>query len=109
MSVGFGMIFGLACWLDRALGHAASLADAALPAAVHREVFVDRLDGWVGSLQPAIIVPLVLLAIGWTIWRAREDARAGGRTGIISIWCCSPFPADHRGDRRRDLSRTTAS
>ena len=68
------MIFGLATWLFAPWGVAGSLADAALPPPYTREVFMKRLGGWVDSLQPMIVVPLILLAIGWTIWRARRDS-----------------------------------
>ena len=47
MSIGFGMIFGLASWLVSPWGVAGSLADAALPPPYTREVFMKRLDGWV--------------------------------------------------------------
>jgi hypothetical protein len=91
MSVGFGMILGLASWLASPWGTAGSLADAALPPPYTREVFMKRLDGWVSSLQPAIIVPLVLLAIGWTIWRARRDQERSDGFGTISTLLLLPF------------------
>ena len=67
MSVGFGMIFGLATWLVGTGGSPRVLADAALPPPYTKEFFASRLREWVISLQPLIIVPLVLLAIGSTI------------------------------------------
>jgi sugar phosphate permease len=91
MATGFGMVFGLSTWLLAPWGVTGSLADAALPPPYTREVFMRRLDGWVGSLQPMIIVPLVLLAIGWTIWRARKDRRPSDGFGTISAMLLLPF------------------
>jgi sugar phosphate permease len=91
MSVGFGMIFGLASWLVSPWGVAGSLADAALPPPYTQAVFEKRLWGWVDSLQPAIIVPLVVVAIAWTIWRAREDRAASDGFGTISAMLLLPF------------------
>ena len=91
MSLGFGMFFGLATWLLSPWGVAGSLADAALPPPYTKEVFLKRLEGWVDSLQPAIIVPLVLLAIGWTIWRARRDRTRSDEFGTISAMLLLPF------------------
>ncbi|MGH2637589.1 MAG: hypothetical protein ACRDHU_15775, partial [Actinomycetota bacterium] len=52
---------------------------------------MKRLGGWVDSLQPAIIVPLVILAIGWTIWRARRDHERSDQFGTISALLLLPF------------------
>ena len=57
MSVGFGMIAGLASWVLGISGTAASLADAALPPPYSKRFFAGRLWEWVGSLQPLITVP----------------------------------------------------
>jgi MFS family permease len=91
MATGFGMVFGLSTWLLAPWGVTGSLADAALPPPYTREVFMQRLDGWVGSLQPMIIGPLLLLAIGWTIWRARRDRRPSDGFGTISAMLLLPF------------------
>ncbi len=91
MSVGFGMIFGLSTWLIAPWGVTGSLADAALPPPYTKEVFFNRLSGWVGSLQPGILVPLVLLAIGWTIWSARRDRARSDEFGTISAMLLLPF------------------
>ncbi len=91
MSAGFGMIFGLATWLIAPWGVTGSLADAALPPPYTKEVFFNRLSGWVGSLQPGILVPLILLAIGWTIWRARRDRARSDEFGTISAMLLLPF------------------
>src|ERR671924_698709 len=91
MATGFGMIFGLATWLTAPWGVAGSLADAALPPPYTREVFMKRLDSWIDSLQPAIVVPLILLAIGWTIWRARRDRQPSDGFGTISTVLLLPL------------------
>jgi MFS family permease len=91
MATGFGMIFGLALWLVAPWGVAGSLADAALPPPYTQEVFMKRLGGWVDSLQPVIVVPLVLLAIGWTIWRARRDRQPSDQFGTISAMMLIPL------------------
>ncbi|HET7235201.1 MAG TPA: MFS transporter [Actinomycetota bacterium] len=91
MSVGFGMIAGLGSWLVSPWGVAGSLADAALPPPYTKEVFLKRLDGWVDSLQPMIIVPLVLLAIGWTVYRARKDRKPSDGFATISAMMLLPF------------------
>jgi Major Facilitator Superfamily len=91
MATGFGMIFGLATWLTAPWGVAGSLTDAALPPPYTRDVFLRRLGSWVGSLQPAIIVPLILLAIGWTIWRARKDRQPSDGFGTISAILLLPL------------------
>jgi len=91
MSVGFGMIFGLATWLIAPWGVSGSLADAALPPPYTRDVFFDRLKGWVGSLQPGILIPLVVLAIAWTIWTARRNRERSDEFGTISAMLLLPF------------------
>ncbi|MGH2651456.1 MAG: hypothetical protein ACRDHK_09640, partial [Actinomycetota bacterium] len=68
-------------------GVAGSLADAALPPPYTREVFLHRLGGWVASLQPLITFPLILLGIGWVIYRARKDRQPADGFGTISaLW-----------------------
>jgi MFS family permease len=91
MSAGFGILFGLATWLIAPWGVSGSLADAALPPPYTREVFFDRLKGWVGSLQPGILIPLVVLAIGWTIWTARRNRKRSDEFGTISAMLLLPF------------------
>ena len=87
LSIGFGMALGLGLWLVGLWGVKGSLADAALPPPYTRQVFETRLWQWVRSLQPVITLPLVGLAIGWTIWRARRDRRPASGFGTISaLW-----------------------
>ena len=87
LSIGTGMILGLASWLVGPWGVTGSLADAALPPPYTQAVFEKRLWGWVGSLQPLITVPLILLGIGWVIWRSRADRAPASQFGSLSaIW-----------------------
>ncbi len=87
MSIGAGMIFGLALWLVGPWGVKGSLADAALPPPYTQAVFEQRLSQWVRSLQPMITLPLILLAIGWVVWRARRDRQPASEFGTVSaLW-----------------------
>ncbi|HEX9124504.1 MAG TPA: MFS transporter [Actinomycetota bacterium] len=87
LSIGFGMILGLASWLVGPWGVKGSLADAALPPPYTQAVFEKRLGQWVLSLQPAITFPLILLGIGWVVYRARRDRRPASGFGTISaLW-----------------------
>lgn len=87
MAIGFGMIFGLGTWLLAPWGVKGSLADAALPPPYPKEAFMKRLGSWVGSIEPQITVPLILLAIGWTIYRARRDrAPADTAATLSAVW-----------------------
>ena len=91
MSVGFGMIGGLAMWVVGIWGKSASLADAALPPPYTKEFFAARLREWVMSLQPLIIGPLVLIAIVSTILLARRERRPADTYDQASIWWLLPF------------------
>ena len=90
-SVGLGMFAGLACWVIGIWGSAASLAEAALPPPYTAEFFTARLKEWTLSLQPAVIVPFIVVAIVSTIaWatRQREPARTEDQ---VSIWWLVAF------------------
>ena len=52
MATGFGMIFGLARLARRAVGRYRLARRRRAASAVHEDVFLKRLDGWVDSLQP---------------------------------------------------------
>jgi MFS transporter len=91
MSVGFGIVFGLATWLVSPWGVAGSLSDAALPPPYTKDVFFKRLSGWVFSLEPIITIPLILLAIGWVVWRARRDRRPASEYGTVSAMWLLPL------------------
>jgi hypothetical protein len=87
LSTGFGMIFGLATWVIGPWGASGSLADAALPPPYTQEVFTARLVDWVKSMQPVIIVPLILLAIGSAIWTARRRREPGDMFVVLpTMW-----------------------
>jgi hypothetical protein len=91
LSIGTGMILGLASWLVGPWGVKGSLADAALPPPYTQAVFQQRLSQWVGSLQPMITFPLILLAIGWVVWRARKDRAPASQFGTISVMWLIPL------------------
>ena len=91
MSVGSGMVAGLACWVIGIWGKPASLAEAALPPPYTAKFFTDRLVEWVESLQPLVIVPFIVIAIVSTILlsrRTREPARGEDQ---VSIWWLVAF------------------
>ena len=91
MSVGFGMIAGLATWVIGIWGKPASLAEAALPPPYTAKFFTDRLVEWVTSLQPVVIVPFIIIAIVSTVLmskRTREPARTEDQ---VSIWWLVAF------------------
>ncbi len=91
MSCGFGMIAGLAMWVVGIWGPAAKLSDAALPPPYTKAFFLERLGQWVGSLQPAIIGPLILVAIVSTILLARREREPAGTYEMVSIWWLLPL------------------
>ena len=85
MSVGFGMIAGLAMWIVGIWGQTASLSEAALPPPYTKEFFADRLVEWVVSLQPMVIVPFIVIAIVSTILLARSERRPAHTYDLASI------------------------
>ena len=54
-------------------------------------MFLGRLVGWVKSFQPIVLVPLVLLAIGWTVATARRERVRSESFGTISAALLLPF------------------
>ena len=91
MSVGFGMIAGLAMWVVGIWGEPASLAEAALPPPYTAEFFADRLFEWVGSLQPIVIVPFIVIAIVSTILLSRRTREPARTEDQVSIWWLIAF------------------
>jgi Major Facilitator Superfamily len=91
MSVGFGMIAGLASWVAGIWGTTANLKDAALPPPYAKAFFVDRLLEWIGSMQPVIVVPFVALAIGSTVLLARRERRPANTFDVTSAWWLLPL------------------
>ncbi|MGZ5289090.1 MAG: MFS transporter [Actinomycetota bacterium] len=91
MSVGFGMVAGLACWVIGIWGKPASLAEAALPPPYTAKFFADRLFGWVGSLQPIVIVPFIVIAIVSTILLSRSSREPARTEDQVSIWWLLAF------------------
>ncbi|MFL5767008.1 MAG: MFS transporter, partial [Actinomycetota bacterium] len=90
-AAGLGIIAGLALWLIGIWGPVGSLADAALPPPYTESFFLNRLGGWITSLVPIITFPLILLAIGWVIWRSRRDHEPADAFGQLSILWLLPL------------------
>ncbi|HEX7248220.1 MAG TPA: hypothetical protein VF351_08990, partial [Actinomycetota bacterium] len=91
MSVGFGMVAGLACWVIGIWGKPASLAEAALPPPYTPEFFTARLVEWTRSLQPLVIVPFIAIAIVSTIVVSRRSSRPARTEDQVSIWWLVAF------------------
>jgi MFS transporter len=90
MSVGSGMVFGLAMWLVGIWGRAADLAEAALPPPYTKRFFVDRLVEWVRSMQPMVIVPFMVVAVVSTVLLARRSRRPAHLYDLAAIWWMLP-------------------
>jgi len=91
MSVGFGMILGLSSWVIGIWGSSASLSEAALPPPYTAEFFIQRLEEWTLSMQPIVIVPFIVVAIGSTILRARRTRQPARNEDLASIWWLLAF------------------
>jgi MFS family permease len=91
MSVGFGMVAGLAMWVVGIWGKPASLAEAALPPPYTARFFADRLIEWVQSLQPIVIVPFIAIAIASTILLSRRTREPARTEDQVSIWWLLAF------------------
>ncbi len=90
-SIGLGMIAGLAMWPIGIWGQAASLKEAALPPPYTKRFFVDRLGGWIGSMQPVVIVPFIVVAVVATILLARRTRRPAHLYDTAAIWWMLPM------------------
>ena len=90
-SVGLGMFVGLASWVVGIWGTTASLKEAALPPPYTKAFFVDRLLEWIGSMQPAIVVPFIALAIGSTILLARRRRLPADTFDVTASWWLFPL------------------
>jgi len=91
ISVGLGMLAGLASWVIGIWGSSASLKDAALPPPYTKAFFVDRLLEWIGSMQPVIVVPFIALAIGSTILLANRRRTAADSFDVAASWWLFPL------------------
>jgi MFS family permease len=91
LSVGFGMIAGLASWVIGIWGSSASLAEAALPPPYTAGFFSQRLEEWAKSMQPVVIVPFIVVAIASTILKSRRDRRPARNEDEVSIWWLLAF------------------
>ena len=91
MATGFGMIIGLACWLAGIWGVKASLADAALPPPYTKSFFIQRLTQWIGSLNPLITGPLIVVAIVSAVLVSRRRHQPADQFTTLSAWWLFPF------------------
>jgi MFS family permease len=91
LSVGSGMISGLAMWVVGIWGKPASLAEAALPPPYTADFFTDRLVEWVASLQPIVIVPFIVIAVISTILLSRHTREPARTEDQVSIWWLVAF------------------
>ncbi|HEX6844335.1 MAG TPA: MFS transporter [Actinomycetota bacterium] len=91
MSVGAGMVAGLACWVVGIWGEPASLADAALPPPYTKVFFLDRLWEWIVSLQPWFTVPMMAIAIVSTILLSKRTQRPADAYDVHAAWWLFPF------------------
>jgi MFS transporter len=91
LSVGFGMIFGLALWAVGIWGQSAPFADAALPPPYDRAFFNTRLLDWILSMKPLVTFTLAGLAIVATVWQARRLRRPADTYSVTSIWYLFPY------------------
>ena len=90
-SVGVGMIVGLASWVVGIWGTTASLKDAALPPPYTKKFFVSRLGTWFSSMQPEVILPLIVIAIAGTILLARRSKKPADSYDITAAWWLFPL------------------
>ena len=89
ISAAVGVVVGLAMWKVGVWGVKAPFADAALPPPYPLEVFKSTLGDWVGSLKPALIGPLIAIAIGSSpSGRGRNARTAFPWTSTRGCRCC---------------------
>ena len=82
VAAGLGGAFGLAMWKVGIWGLKAPFSDAALPPPYPAQFFRDRLHEWVGSLHPAIVLPLIVVAV---VAVAAAGLRRGERADHYSL------------------------
>jgi len=91
LSVAAGMVAGLASWVIGIWGVTASLQEAALPPPYTAEFFSSRLGQWVDSLQPLVLVPLVVIAIASAIALSRRTREPAHTFDQSAIWWMLAF------------------
>ncbi|MEA2550602.1 MAG: hypothetical protein QOE25_371, partial [Actinomycetota bacterium] len=91
MSIGFGMILGLATWVVGIWGVVGNLKDAAAPPPYTKAFFKARLDDWVTSMHPLVAGPLILVAVGGVILWSRRERKPAIEHEISAIWWMLPF------------------
>jgi hypothetical protein len=91
LSVGSGMVAGLACWILGIWGPSAKLSDAATVPPHTRAFFVDRLSEWALSMRPLVTGPLILVAIVTTIVIVRRTRERADLFYVVSAWWLLPL------------------
>ncbi|MEX2274849.1 MAG: MFS transporter [Actinomycetota bacterium] len=93
MSVGFGMVVGLAMWVVGIWGKPASLVEAALPPPYEGTFFNDRQFDWILSMKPIVTFTLAAIAVVATIVIARRRREPADTYSLTSIWYLLPYAA----------------
>jgi hypothetical protein len=91
LSVGSGMIAGLACWTLGIWGPSAKLSDAATVPPYTRAFFVGRLSEWALSMRPLVTGPLILVAIVTTFVIVRRTRERADLFHVVSVWWLLPL------------------
>ncbi len=91
IAVGSGMMLGIACWVVGIWGFPGNLKDAALPPPYTQTQFVERLKQWVGTWQPGLTVPLILVAVASVIILLRRNHQPADWYSRISIGWLLPL------------------
>ncbi|MEX0755310.1 MAG: MFS transporter [Actinomycetota bacterium] len=93
MSVGFGMVVGLAMWVVGIWGKPASLVEAALPPPYEGTFFNDRQLDWILSMKPLVTFTLATIAVVATIAISRRRREPADTYSVTSIWFLLPYAA----------------
>ena len=91
LSVGAGMVIGLACWVIGIWGPRASFSDAAAVPPYTKKFFVDRFTEWALSMRPLITVPLILVAIVSAVLLSRRSREPADQFRVVSAWWLLPL------------------
>lgn len=91
LSVGAGMLIGLACWPLGIWGATAKFSDAALPPPYSQTFFMNRLGDWLLSMRPLITGPLILVAIASAVWASRKARNPVEQFRMVSAWWLLPL------------------
>ncbi len=78
-------VLTLGIWTAGIWGQPASLADAALPPPYDSAFFVERLQGWVAAMNPALNGPLFVIGVAGLVVMAGRAAK-GDLARISIVW-----------------------